>query len=148
MKRVDWTFTPISHKRRRIITFISSLSVKMIIDFGWPTEQPATMHCVRQNKPMLSPESALASEIFDQFVTASTFKSILNLHRQMCETLRIKPSTFPSFYIKLKSKLRSWKAASLWSKLDKRASHKCYNRGKAAAGTRVRIPLSPLHPKK
>ncbi|KAG1678091.1 [F-actin]-monooxygenase MICAL3 [Nymphon striatum] len=97
------------------------------------------MHSLRPNKTLLSPESALASEIFDQFVNASTFKSILNLHRQMCDTLRIKPSTFPSFYVKLKSKLRSWKAASLWAKLDKRAGHKCYNRGKAASGMRVLI---------
>lgn len=39
------------------------------------------------------------------------------------------------------SKLKSWKAQALWNKFDKRASHKCYNRGKACSNNRV----SPNH---
>ncbi|XP_023222402.1 uncharacterized protein LOC111623901 [Centruroides sculpturatus] len=86
-----------------------------------------------------SPENVMASEIFDQFVSAGTFKSVLSTYRQLCEVLRLKPTNFPNFYPKLKAKLHSWKAASLWAKLDKRASHKCYNRGKACTNTRVLI---------
>jgi hypothetical protein len=37
----------------------------------------------------------------------------------------------------LQAKLHSWKAQALWAKFDKRASHKCYNRGKACPNTRV-----------
>jgi hypothetical protein len=40
-------------------------------------------------------------------------------------------------FIFLQAKLRSWKAQALWAKFDKRASHKCYNRGKACPNTRV-----------
>ncbi|CAL1283770.1 unnamed protein product [Larinioides sclopetarius] len=86
-----------------------------------------------------SPESAMASELFDQFVSAATFKSVLHTNRQLCELLRLKPTNVTNFYPRLKSKLHSWRAASLWAKLDKRASHKCYNRGKACPNTRVLI---------
>ena len=86
-----------------------------------------------------SPESAVASELFDQFVSAGTFKSVLFTYRQICDVLRLKPTNMPNFYPRLKAKLHSWRAASLWAKLDKRASHKCYNRGKACPNTRVII---------
>ena len=49
-----------------------------------------------------SPDSALASEVFDRFCSAVTFKSILSLHRQLCDLLRLKPTHFPQFYPKLK----------------------------------------------
>ncbi|XP_075728400.1 molecule interacting with CasL isoform X2 [Rhipicephalus microplus] len=96
---------------------------------GTPTGLPQAM----------SPESALASDIFDQFVSAGTFKTALSTYRQMCDVLQLSPAPLPVFYPRLKVKLRSWRAASLWAKLDKRAAHKCYNRGKACAGMRVLI---------
>lgn len=37
------------------------------------------------------------------------------------------------------SKLCSWRAQALWNKFDKRANHKCYNRGKACPNTRVSL---------
>lgn len=58
---------------------------------------------------------------------------------QMCDVLQLSPCPLPVFYPRLKVKLRSWRAASLWTKLDKRAAHKCYNRGKACAGMRVSL---------
>ncbi|GAB6029662.1 hypothetical protein CHUAL_014161 [Chamberlinius hualienensis] len=94
---------------------------------------------MESGKQVLSPESAAASEIYDQFVTAQTFKSILGTFRVLCDTLRIKPTNFPNFYPKLKAKLRSWKVQALWAKFEKRASHKCYNRGKSCANTKVLI---------
>ncbi|XP_059350654.1 F-actin-monooxygenase MICAL3-like isoform X5 [Daphnia carinata] len=86
-----------------------------------------------------SPDSALASDVFDKFCNAVTFKSILSLYRQLCDLLRLKPTYFPLFYPKLKAKLRSWKAQALWSKFDKRAAHRCYNRGRPCSNTRVLI---------
>lgn len=86
-----------------------------------------------------SPESIRASELFDQFVSAGTFKSVLFTYRHLCDVLRLKPTNIGNFYPRLKAKLHSWKAASLWAKLDKRASHKCYNRGKTCPNTRVLI---------
>nr|CAD7567614.1 unnamed protein product [Timema californicum] len=90
-------------------------------------------------KEPLSEELALASDVFDKFCNAPTLKLILGHHRHLCELLRIKPTHFPNFYPKLKSKLCSWKAQALWTKFDKRASHKCYNRGKACPNTRVLV---------
>ena len=53
--------------------------------------------------------------------------------------MRLKPNQLPYFYPKLKAKLNTWKAQALWTKLDKRAAQKCYNRGKACQGTRVLV---------
>jgi len=82
---------------------------------------------------------ALAGEIFDHFCNAGTLKSILRSYRYLCEVLRLKPNQLPYFYPKLKAKLKTWKAQALWTKLDKRAAQKCYNRGKACQGTRVLV---------
>ena len=49
-----------------------------------------------------SPDSALASDVFDKFCNAVTFKSILSLYRQLCDLLHLKPTYFPHFYPKLK----------------------------------------------
>jgi len=84
-------------------------------------------------------DSALAGEIFDHFCNAGTLKSILRSYRYLCEVLRLKPNQLPYFYPKLKTKLKTWKAQALWTKLDKRAAQKCYNRGKACQGTRVLV---------
>ena len=86
---------------------------------------------------IMSPESAQAADIFEKFIAASTFKSVLNHYRQMCELLRIRPNNIRHFYPKLRAKLKSWKAQALWVKFDKRANHKCYNHGKACANTKV-----------
>ncbi|XP_046672413.1 F-actin-monooxygenase Mical isoform X4 [Homalodisca vitripennis] len=90
-------------------------------------------------KAMVSPDSALAADVFDQFCSANTLKTILGHFRHLCDILHIKPTNFPHFYPKLKAKLRSWKAQALWNKFDKRAAHKCYNRGKACPNTRVLV---------
>ncbi|XP_050523688.1 F-actin-monooxygenase Mical isoform X2 [Daktulosphaira vitifoliae] len=90
-------------------------------------------------KSLPSADVALASDIFDRFCTATTMKTILGHFRHLCEILRIKPTNFPQFYPKLRTMLCSWKAKALWNKFDKKASHKCYNRGKACMNTRVLI---------
>lgn len=53
-------------------------------------------------------------------------------------------SSFASFFF-VQAKLRSWKAQALWSKFDKRAAHRCYNRGKPCANTRVSPCIFPIH---
>ncbi|KAJ8665000.1 hypothetical protein QAD02_006662 [Eretmocerus hayati] len=96
-------------------------------------------HYQQSRKQMVSPEVAMAAEVFDQFCNAATLKSILGHFRHLCDLLKIKPTNIHQFYPKLKSKLRSWKAQALWKKFDQRANHKCYNRGKACLNTRVLI---------
>jgi len=116
---------------------------------------------------MLSPESAEASEIFDKFCNANTLKGIIYHYRQLCRLLRIKATHFPDFYPRLKvrtssllltgstetqtttfnwnvffyvspqTKLCSWRAQGLWTKIEKRSSAKCYARGNACASSRV-----------
>ncbi|XP_054289539.1 F-actin-monooxygenase Mical-like isoform X2 [Macrosteles quadrilineatus] len=93
----------------------------------------------RHHKAVVSQELALAADIFDQFCTANTLKTILGHFRHLCDVLHIKPTNFPNFYPKLKANLKSWKAQALWIKFDKRAAHKCYNRGKACPNTRVLV---------
>nr|XP_024218471.1 F-actin-monooxygenase Mical isoform X3 [Halyomorpha halys] len=82
---------------------------------------------------------ALAADVFDQFCSATTLRSILGHFRYLCDLLQIRPTNFNHFYPKLKAKLRSWKAQALWNKFDKRFNHKCYNRGKACSNLRVLV---------
>ncbi|CAL4066865.1 unnamed protein product, partial [Meganyctiphanes norvegica] len=89
--------------------------------------------------PALSPESHAASEVFEQLCSAYTFKSVLHHYRTLCQLLKLKPTNFRNFYPKLKSKLQSWKAQALWSKFDKRSSHKPYGHGKACSNLRVLV---------
>ena len=90
-------------------------------------------------KTVKSPDIAAALEIFDCFCNAGTLKTIIGYHRHLCNILNLQPTHFPIFYPKLKSYIKSWKAQALWKKFDTRASHKCYNRGKACPNSRVLI---------
>ncbi|XP_049885187.1 F-actin-monooxygenase Mical-like isoform X2 [Pectinophora gossypiella] len=84
------------------------------------------------------PECALAAEMFDHFCSAGTMKQILALHREICNTLTLKPNRLPDFYPKLKAKLvSSWKAQALFKKFDARANHKVYGKGRACAAGKV-----------
>ncbi|XP_045458075.1 F-actin-monooxygenase Mical [Melitaea cinxia] len=86
------------------------------------------------------PECALAAEMFDHFCAAGTMKQILALHREICNTLNLKPNRLPDFYPKLKAKLTSsWKAQALFKKFDARANHKVYAKGRACTQNKVLI---------
>ncbi|XP_044137284.1 F-actin-monooxygenase MICAL3 isoform X9 [Bufo gargarizans] len=80
-----------------------------------------------------------AHVLFDRFVQASTCKGTLKSFQELCDYLELKPRDYRSFYHKLKSKLHYWKAKALWSKLDKRGSHKDYKKGKACSNTKCLI---------
>ncbi|XP_069862218.1 F-actin-monooxygenase MICAL3-like isoform X12 [Dipodomys merriami] len=77
--------------------------------------------------------------LFDRFVQATTCKGTLRAFQELCDHLELKPKDYRSFYHKLKSKLNYWKAKALWTKLDKRGSHKDYRKGKACANTKCLI---------
>ncbi|XP_036365724.1 F-actin-monooxygenase MICAL3 isoform X8 [Octopus sinensis] len=89
-----------------------------------------------------APESGYSGDpnvLFDQFVNAGTCKSILHTFQLLCDSLEIKQTDHRHFYRRLKLRLTSWKAQSLWAKLDKRASHKEYRKGEACVNTKVLI---------
>lgn len=75
--------------------------------------------------------------LFDRFVQATTCKGTLKAFQELCDFLELKPSEYRVFYHKLKSKLNYWKAKALWAKLDKRASHKEYKKGRACPNSKV-----------
>lgn len=75
--------------------------------------------------------------LFDRFVQASTCKGTLKAFQELCDFLELKPSEYRVFYHKLKSRLNYWKAKALWAKLDKRASHKEYKKGRVCANSKV-----------
>ncbi|XP_077049725.1 protein-methionine sulfoxide oxidase mical3a isoform X3 [Siphateles boraxobius] len=77
--------------------------------------------------------------LFDRFVQATTFKGTLKAFQELCDFLELKPNEYRVFYHKLKSKLNYWKAKALWAKLDKRASHKEYKKGRACANAKCLI---------
>uniref|UniRef100_A0A673GQZ8 F-actin monooxygenase n=1 Tax=Sinocyclocheilus rhinocerous TaxID=307959 RepID=A0A673GQZ8_9TELE len=77
--------------------------------------------------------------LFDHFVQATTCKGTLKAFQELCDFLELKPNEYRVFYHKLKSKLNYWKAKALWAKLDKRASHKEYKKGRACANTKCLI---------
>ncbi|XP_041351912.1 F-actin-monooxygenase MICAL3-like isoform X2 [Gigantopelta aegis] len=80
-----------------------------------------------------------ADHLFDQFVSAYTCKTILNTFQELCSVLGVTNADHTTFYKQLKSRLTSWKAVSLWSKLDKRASHRDYQKMQACTNTKVLV---------
>ncbi|KAK3597319.1 hypothetical protein CHS0354_010956 [Potamilus streckersoni] len=79
------------------------------------------------------------SELFNNFVNSSTCKNILSSFTALCEAVGLKHADHRYFYRRLKSRINSWQAQSLWVKLDKRASHKEYRKQESCANTRVLI---------
>ncbi|XP_036376457.1 protein-methionine sulfoxide oxidase mical3a isoform X3 [Megalops cyprinoides] len=77
--------------------------------------------------------------LFDRFVQASTCKGTLKAFQELCDFLELKPNEYRVFYHKLKSKLNYWKAKALWAKLDKRACHRDYKKGRACANSKCLI---------
>lgn len=76
-------------------------------------------------------------KLFENFVQASTCKGALQAFNVLCRRLDLDPAENDTFYSRLKAKATSWKAKALWSKLDKRMSHKEYKKGQACVGTKV-----------
>ncbi|XP_071943434.1 protein-methionine sulfoxide oxidase mical3b-like isoform X3 [Antedon mediterranea] len=76
---------------------------------------------------------------FEKFMTASTFKGITIAFKELCQAVDLKPTDYKTFYVNLKSRVNSWKAKSLWAKLDKRANRKEYKKPKPCYDTNVFI---------
>ncbi|XP_062246040.1 F-actin-monooxygenase mical2b isoform X2 [Platichthys flesus] len=83
--------------------------------------------------------TAQASQLFENFVQASTCKGTLQAFSILCRQLGLDPLDYSSFYSSLKAAVSTWKVKALWTKLDKRAQHKVYNNSKACPGTRCLI---------
>ncbi|CAF3579722.1 unnamed protein product, partial [Rotaria sordida] len=84
-----------------------------------------------------------SDELFEIFVNAQTFKTILHSFDDLCQSIRIDRKIIGygkrSLYKVLTSKLTSWKSKSLWTKIDKRGSQKEYENGNACADMKVCI---------
>ncbi|KAM6275022.1 F-actin-monooxygenase MICAL2 isoform 4-T4 [Porphyrio hochstetteri] len=80
-----------------------------------------------------------AGQIFENFMQASTCKGTIQAFNILTRQLELDPSDNRNFYTKLKSRVMTWKAKALWNKLDKRASHKEYKRGKSCTNTKCLI---------
>ncbi|TNM86677.1 hypothetical protein fugu_006907 [Takifugu bimaculatus] len=72
-----------------------------------------------------------AHTLFDLFVQAQRCVDVKQHFAELCRELTLNPKDFRNFYSKLKERLNYWKAKSLWTKLDKRASHSEYQQRKA-----------------
>ncbi|KAM9861060.1 F-actin-monooxygenase mical2b isoform 2-T2 [Aulostomus maculatus] len=84
-------------------------------------------------------EEENVGKLFESFVQASTCKGTLQAFNVLCRKLDLDPADNSSFYSSLKAKVTSWKAKALWSKLDKRMSHKEYKKGQACVSTKCLI---------
>ncbi|XP_041638824.1 F-actin-monooxygenase MICAL2-like isoform X5 [Cheilinus undulatus] len=78
-------------------------------------------------------------KLFENFVQALTCKGTLQAFNVLCRQLDLDPADNSTFYSSLKASVTTWKAKALWSKLDKRMSHKEYKKGQACAGTKCLI---------
>uniref|UniRef100_A0A3B5QIR6 F-actin monooxygenase n=1 Tax=Xiphophorus maculatus TaxID=8083 RepID=A0A3B5QIR6_XIPMA len=83
--------------------------------------------------------TAQASQLFENFVQASTCKGTLQAFSILCRQLELDPLDHSNFFSSLKAAVSSWKVKALWTKLDKRAQQKVYNQNKACQGTRCLI---------
>lgn len=84
-------------------------------------------------------------KLFENFVQASTCKGTLQAFNVLCGQLDLDPTDRSTFYSSLKAKVTTWKAKALWSKLDKRMSHKEYKKGQACVGTKVNLFMFCTH---
>ena len=89
--------------------------------------------------PVTSGENEGASILFDQFCAANTFHGIMTAFHGMCDALEERPTPHRLFYKQLKPKLNTWKAQSLWAKLDKRAAHREYRKSSLCTNTSALI---------
>ena len=80
-----------------------------------------------------------ASQLFDEFCSANTFQSIVDAFRRLSDVLELHPDRGPTLRQLKVGLSMSWKAQSLWTKLDKRMSHWEYKRGTACTNTRVSL---------
>ncbi|KAM7015530.1 F-actin-monooxygenase mical2b isoform 6-T6 [Tautogolabrus adspersus] len=78
-------------------------------------------------------------KLFENFLQASTCKGALQAFNVLCRLLDLDPADNGTFYSSLKANVTTWKANALWSKLDKRMTHKEYKKGQACAGTKCLI---------
>ncbi|XP_035499598.2 F-actin-monooxygenase mical2b isoform X2 [Scophthalmus maximus] len=83
--------------------------------------------------------TAQASQLFENFVQASTCKGTLQAFSILCRQLELDPLDYSHFYGSLKAAVSTWKVKALWTKLDKRAQHKVYNQNRACQGTKCLI---------
>ncbi|XP_041853234.1 protein-methionine sulfoxide oxidase mical2b isoform X2 [Melanotaenia boesemani] len=83
--------------------------------------------------------TAQASQLFENFVQASTCKGTLQAFSILCRQLELDPLDYNNFYSSLKAAISSWKVKALWTKLDKRAQQKVYNQNKVCQGTKCLI---------
>lgn len=83
-------------------------------------------------------QSNLAHSLFETFLHAKQSKEVLSSFEALCKHLGLEHTGQLQFYHKLKSCLNYWNAKALWVKLDKKASHRDYDQGKACANTKVR----------
>lgn len=73
-----------------------------------------------------------AQELFDQFVSALTCRATLRSFSALCEHLQLDLQSAPRpLYPTIKQRLSYWRANGLWSKLDRRAAFREYERGQA-----------------
>ncbi|XP_074597728.1 molecule interacting with CasL [Brevipalpus obovatus] len=85
------------------------------------------------------------TELFDEFITASTLKSVLTIFRRIYSLLDLEPGRFTQFYPILKQGIacsKNWKSQSIFAKIEKKASNKIYhhtssssNSGRLSAGS-------------
>ncbi|XP_057185565.1 F-actin-monooxygenase mical2b isoform X4 [Triplophysa rosa] len=80
-----------------------------------------------------------AGQLFENFVQVTTCKGTLQAFSVLCRQLELDPSDHRNFYSSLKAAVTYWKAKGLWGKLDKRATHKEYCKGKTCVDTRCLI---------
>ncbi|KAL0968556.1 hypothetical protein UPYG_G00268430 [Umbra pygmaea] len=83
--------------------------------------------------------TAQAGQLFETFVQAPTCKGTLQAFSTLCTQMDLNPLDYKNFYSKLKATVNNWKAKALWSKLDKRANHKEYDKGQACKGFRCLV---------
>nr|XP_046205361.1 F-actin-monooxygenase MICAL2-like isoform X2 [Oncorhynchus gorbuscha] len=84
-------------------------------------------------------EKDQAGKLFENFIQASTCKGTLQSFNLLCRLLDLDPQDHETFYCSLKTRLTSWRAKALWTKLDKRTCHKEYKKGQACVGIKCLI---------
>lgn len=85
---------------------------------------------------MESSSDICIADLFDKFIDASTMRAVLSLHHRILNYSDLEPCEFNTFYPRFKKSIASsrqrknWRAKAIFSKIDKKANHKCYSNTK------------------
>ena len=103
-------------------------------------DMPQEEEAANSREDNASPQAEDSREsIFARFCEVTELDQILSSFRALCREAEVDPESYENVYPALKNSFTTWKPASIWDLLDKRAVLPEYDSQRACRGTRVLV---------